>query len=55
MVFYTPWLSKLRCSITKSDKLLEVYELLGCFAGLRDAARIKEIYILKLEDFIWGE
>lgn len=54
MAFYRPWISKVY-GITKNDKLLEVYGLLSRFEGSRDAATIKEIYILKLEDFIWEE
>lgn len=54
MAFYRPWISKVY-GIIKNDKSLEVYGLLSRFYGSRDAATIKEIYILKLEDFIWGE
>lgn len=54
MAFYRPWISKVY-GIIKNDKSLEVYRLLSRFDGSRDAATIKEIYILKLEDFIWGE
>lgn len=54
MAFYRPWISKFN-GITKNDKSVEVYELLSRFDGSRDAATIKEIYILKPEDFIWGE
>lgn len=54
MAFYRPWISK-AYGITKNDKSLEVYGFLSRFDGSRDATIIKEIYILKLEDFIWGE
>lgn len=54
MAFYRPWISKVY-GIIKNDKSLEVYGLLSRFDGSRDAATIKEIYILKLEDFIWEE